>query len=109
MRDRAWRRYIEERIVIRRIRTIIDIYNYWRGLEDANGYLHNPPLLKDFIGKIESNRLKTHSITSNSSRYKRRYSPNKGNYHDRDMGLNNGTREGSRREFDKILKEYGIR
>ena len=70
MRDRAWRRYIEERIVIRRIRTIIDIYNYWRGFEDVNGYSHLPPLLKDFIGTQLFNRLKTHSVASGNSRYK---------------------------------------
>ena len=109
MRDRAWRRYIEERIVIRRIRTTTHIYRYWVGFEDVNGYSHLPPLLKDFIGTQLFNRLKTHSVASGNSRYKRRYSPNKGGYHDRFMGLNNGTREGSKRDFNKILKEYGIK
>lgn len=109
MRNRAWRRYIEERIVIRRIRNIIDIYKYWRGFEDVNGYSHLPPLLKDYIGTKDANRLKTHNIVSSNPRYRRRYSPNKGGSHDRDMGLNNRTREGSKKEFNKILREYGIK
>ena len=50
MRNRAWRRYMEERIVIRRIRTTIYMRSYWRYFQDVNGYGHNPALLKDLIG-----------------------------------------------------------
>ena len=108
MRDRAWRRYVEERIVIRRIRTTIRIRSYWRYL-DVNEYRHNPVLLKDYIGTKDAHRFKTHVTIKQDTKYKVKYSPNKNQNYGREEGKNSQTREGSRREFNRILKEYGIK
>lgn len=108
MRDRAWRRYIEERIVIRRIRTTIYIRSYWRYFKDVNGYGHNPALLKDLIGTKDTQRFKTLVTTKYDTRYKIKYSPNKSKDSYRENRMLE-TREYRKNEFLEILKEYGIK
>ena len=109
MRNRAWRRYMEERIVIRRIRTTTYIrYSYWIYFQDVNGYGHNPVLLKDFIGTRDAHRFKTHVTTKHDTKYKIKYSPNKSKDCYRENRMLE-TREYRKTEFLEILKEYGIK
>ena len=108
MRDRAWRRYMEERIVIRRIRTTIYIRSYWRYFQDVNGYGHNPALLKDLIGTKDAHRFKTLVTTKHDTKYKIKYSPNKSKDCYRENRMLE-TREYRKNEFLEILKEYGIK
>ena len=107
MRDRAWRRYMEERIVIRRIRTTIRIRSYWRYL-DVNEYRHNPVLLKDYIGTKDAHRFKTHVTIKQDTKYKVKYSPNKSKDCYRENRMLE-TREYRKNEFLEVLKEYGIK
>ena len=108
MRDRAWRRHMEERIVIRRIRITIYMRSYWRYLEDVNGYGHNPALLKDLIGTKDAHRFKTHVTTKHDTKCKIKYSPNKSKEYYRESKMLE-TREYRKTEFLEILKEYGIK
>lgn len=82
--------------------------SYWRYFEDVNGYGHNPALLKDLIRTKDAQRFKTHVTTIYDSRYKIKYSPNKSkDYYRGNKNLE--TRESSKKEFNRILKEYGIK
>ena len=56
MRDRAYRRYMEEKKVIKRLS---NIRGYWHRFTDANGLYTTAPSLADFVG------------TENCFRYKR--------------------------------------
>ena len=104
MRDRAYRRYIEERKVIRRI---TNIRGYWYRFNDANGLYITKPSLKDFIGTENSFRYKTHTTTKWDSKYKEKYSPNKCRGW-RSKGRQR-TREENKLLLFNILKEYGIK
>ena len=104
MRDRAYRRYIEEKKVIRRLS---NIRGYWYRFTDANGLYTVAPSLADFIGTENSFRYKTHTTTKWDSKYKEKYSPNK------TTGWRNKgqlrTREENKLLLSNILKEYGIK
>jgi hypothetical protein len=104
MRDRAYRRYMEERIVIRRLN---NIRGYWYRFTDANGLYTIAPTLADFIGTENSFRYKTHTTTKWDSKYKEKYSPNK-NGGWRNKGQLR-TREENKLLLFNILKEYGIK
>ena len=109
-RDRAWRRYMEERIVIRRLTDKLHLGRwYWRGFDDANGVIHQHPVLSDYIGSSYYFTAKTHTTKKWDSRHKIKYSPNKNGAYYRDVGSNSKTREKDRILFFKILKEYGIK
>ena len=104
MRDRAYRRYMEERKVIKRLD---NIRGYWYRFTDANGLYTVAPTLADFIGTENSFRYKTHTTTKWDSKYKEKYSPNK------TTGWRNKgqlrTREENKLLLFNILKEYGIK
>ena len=104
MRDRAYRRYIEEKKVIRRLS---NIRGYWYRFTDANGLYTVAPTLADFVGTENSFRYKTHTTTKWDSKYKEKYSPNK------TTGWRNKgqlrTREENRQILIDILREYGIK
>jgi len=104
MRDRAWRRYMEERIVKRRL---LNIRGRWWRFEDANGFYSTYPSQADFIGTENAFRYKTHTTTKWDTRHKQKYSPNK-NIDWRSKGSMN-TREENKIYLFKILKEYGIK
>jgi len=108
IRDRAWRRYMEERIVIRRMTRFAYANRWWRGFEDANSFISKKISVSSFIGSEINFRSKTHTTTKWDSRYKVKYSPNKGKCHWRD-GRRDETREGDKRLFLKILKENGLK
>ena len=104
MRDRAWRRYMEERIVIRRLN---NIRGYWYRFTDANGLYTTNPTLKDLIGTENAFRYKTHTTTKWDSKNKKKYSPNRGTCWGYKGSLR--TREENKLLFYQILKEYGIK
>ena len=106
MRDSAWRRYVEDRIVIRRLRTQCDRSWSWRGFEDVNKISHQHPILKDYIRTDNNYRFKTHTTTKWETNYKTKYSPNRGPRHWRD-GFK--TREKDRKIFLNILRENGLK
>ena len=104
MRDRAYRRYIEEQKVIRRLS---NIRGYWYRFTDANGLYTVAPTLADFVGTENSFRYKTHTTTKWDSKYKEKYSPNKTTGW-RNKGQQR-TREENRQILIDILREYGIK
>jgi len=107
MRDRAWRRYVEERVVIRRLHWYSNSVIWsWRGFEDVNKISHQHPKFSDTIGTQNNFRFKTHTTTKWESNYKTKYSPNRGPRHWRD-GFK--TREKDKKIFLKILKENGLK
>jgi hypothetical protein len=105
MRDRSWRRYVEERIVIKRIRRYT-FFVFWTGLKDVNGIRHQHPKFTDIIGTNNNFRFKTHTTTKLDTRYKSKYSSNKGDSYWRSKS---NTRENDRKIFLNILKENGLK
>jgi hypothetical protein len=103
MRDRAWRRYIEDQKVVHRL-TYMRRANWWR-FKDANNILKQEPMMKDFIGSSYNFKYKTHTTDISETRYKSKYSPNKNCNYYRD----GDNREKQRIIFIKILKEYGLK
>ena len=108
VRDRAWRRYIEERIVIRRMTRSVYTNRWWRGFEDVNDITHHRPTLSVYVGTEIHFRAKTHTTTKWDTKHKVKYSPNKDQGYYRDEG-NGQTREKQKRLFLKILKENGLK
>lgn len=110
MRDRAWRRYIEEKWVKKRLYFISNKSRwYWRGLEDINGFNIQNVKLKDYIGKVENFMYKNYTTDKYSSKNKIKYSPNKNKPYYRDGKKRLSTREYNKKEFLKILKQNGIK
>lgn len=108
MRDRAWRRYTEERIVIKRLRELQHRGWSWYAFKDVNGLSVPNPQPFDYIGKSHSFMYKTYTTCWNDTIHKVKYSPNKSRTYWRDKGGMN-TREEHRKEFLSILREYGIK
>lgn len=107
MRGRAWRRYMEQVVVMRRLRNANYRYSYYFPFVDINGIKHSNPITEDFIGGYYSHMFKTHTIKSSESKYKDKYSPNKALHPWRTKGSLK-TREGQKLVFRKILKENGL-
>lgn len=103
MRDRSYRRYMEERKVIRRLG---NIRGYWYRFTDVNGLYTTAPSLADFVGTENCFRYKTHTTTKWDSKYKEKYSPNKSRGWRSKGRLR--TREENKLLLYQILKEYGI-
>ncbi len=108
IRDRAWRRYMEERIVIRRMTRSVYTNRWWRGFEDVNDITHHRPTLSVYVGTEIHFRAKTHTTTKWDTKHKVKYSPNKDQGYYRDEG-NGQTRENQKRIFLRILKENGLK
>lgn len=107
MRNRAWRRYMEELVIIRRL-TYINRLPWYRGLETANGHIIKDPRFIDYIGTKNHFDSKTIKTTKWETKTKLKFSPNKSKGYYRDYKETN-TREFVRKEFLKILKENGIK
>lgn len=106
-RDRAWRRHIEENKVKSRLKLYNQKYNYWySGYSDLNGINRVNPGISDYIGGYLYKMYKTYTTSRNDTRFKYKYSPNKGErcWRNGDM-----CREKQKVEFFKILKEYGLK
>ena len=112
VRDRAWRRHIEEKKVIQRLRRKCQVDNWWRGFKDVNGVRKYKITISDYLGTQEYFRSKTISTHSWDTKYKCKYSPNKFCGYSRDAKVKKGStglREKDKAYFFKILKEYGIK
>jgi hypothetical protein len=110
IRDRAWRRYMEERIVIRRMTRAVCTNNWWHLFKDINDINHKKPTIAIYVGTEINFRAKTHTTTKWDTNHKVKYSPNKGKTYWRDdSSKNRQTRESDKRTFLRILKENGLK
>jgi hypothetical protein len=108
MRDRAWRRYVEDKVVIKRLRKRDLTFIHWGGFFDANGYKQNGVMMLNYyIGTSLIFRRKTSTTHRTDSHYNIKYSPNRSGYRDY-RNIKKGTRESSKLLFIKILKENEI-
>jgi len=111
MRTRDWRRYKLEVIVKRRLKKFNSESSWWRYTTPNQDSIRNP-VWSDEIGSQDSHFYKTGVTRRQDSRYEIKYSPNRKFSYYRDkkkQGESLGTRESDRREFLKILKEYGLK
>lgn len=112
IRDRAWRRHMEEKVLIKRLKRKCVVDHWWRGFEDVNGINYSKRTVSTYIGTKDYFWSKTLSTTKWDTRYKCKYSPNKFGGYSRDpksKGNSYGLREKDKSLFFKILKENGIR
>lgn len=105
MRGRAYRRYIEQKKVLKRLS---NVRGYWWNFIDANGLHCKYPSISDFIGTIYNFRFKTYTTSKQASKYKEKYSPNKSKRCWRYKGSLK-TREENKQLMLSLLKEYGIK
>ena len=73
IRDRSWRRYKQERIVIKRLIRNRNSSNYWHGFIDANGILIKDPKWIDFIGTDTEFSYKTMTTHRYQTKYKSKW------------------------------------
>lgn len=107
-RDRAWRRYVQEKVVKQRLKVLASTSSWWRGLEDVNGFINQHPRFIDYVGTKDYFRCKSITTPKWVSKRKIKYSPNKSKEYYRD-NKKLDTREYRSREFFKILRENGIK
>jgi hypothetical protein len=108
MRDRAWRRYVEEKVVKKRINLLITASHWWRFFS-INGSKCSHPTILDHLGSKEHFNTKTITTDSWTSKHKVKFSPNKTKGYWRDEGRYKQTREFNKKCFLKILKENGLK
>jgi hypothetical protein len=106
MRSRSWRRHIEEKVLVKRLRRFT--YNNWFGDIDINKNWYQKLLVIDFLEKKEHFISKTLTTQVWDSRHKVKYSPNKSKPYYRDGKKRFSTRENNKILLTKILKENGI-
>lgn len=107
MRSRAWRRYMEECVVKRRLK--LTQSQGWYHFSDINRRPIRSPIWTDFIGTCVQNMFKTYTTKVSDSKYKIKYSPNSPRCYWRDGGRK-GNREKDRRKFKRMLEyEYFIK
>jgi hypothetical protein len=104
---RSNRRWKEEVIVKRRLKSLSYRSGYWN-FHDANDDKVDSPSWKDFIGRPENFMFKTYTTDSRDSEYKVKYSANRNKGYYRDGGKK-GTREREKQNFLNILDEYELR
>jgi len=108
MRDRAWRRYVEERVIVSRLKRHTQLYKYWYS-EDANKNYFKKILIVDFLEKQNYFHSKTITTPMWDSKSKVKYSPNRNKPYYRDGKKRFENREYNRVLFFKILKENGLK
>lgn len=106
MKGRAYRRYMEEVIVIKRMKNNIAI-NHWYMYKDVNKISHINLKIKDLIKTNHNFMCKTYTTDKHDTYNKVKYSPNR-NKKTYSNNRNRNTRLLDKHEFRKILKEYGI-
>lgn len=109
MRGRAWRRHIEEKVVIKRLTKYTLGQMYWSWIEDVNKNYYKKTLIVDYLEKNEYFIAKTITTQSWDTRHKVKYSPNRNKPYYRDGKKKFSTREGDKIFLKKILKENGLR
>lgn len=107
MRDRSWRRYTEEKIVIKRLNLISSINKSWY-FRNLNRQVVKNPMLGDYINTKFCNMFKSYKTTKHDSNYKKKYSPNKNKSYCRYKNKKS-TREVDKIIFWNILKQNGIK
>lgn len=106
MRNRAWRRHIEEKKVKSRLKRFNQRSNWWyAGYSDLNDINRVNPGIVDYVGGPYYKMYKTYTTCKLDSKYKTKYSPNNGNR----WRNGNMCREKQKVEFLKILKEHGLK
>jgi hypothetical protein len=109
MRGRAWRRHIEEKVVIKRLRRQTSGQKYWSWIIDANRNYYKKTIVIDYLQSVEYYIAKTMTTKPWDSKHKVKYSPNKNKPYYRDGSKKFSTREMDKNLFVKILKENGIK
>ncbi len=109
MRGRAWRRYVEEKVVKKRINLLITSSNSWWRFYNINGSKTAYPTIIDYLSTKDHFDAKTITTDSWISKHKVKFSSNKSKPHYRDEGKYKQTREFNKRYFLKILKENGLK
>lgn len=107
-RDRSWRRYMQEKHTLRRLRRQVYSDRYFSFFRDVNGNRVYRINVSSYIGLKTYFMCKSYSTDNCDSRHKVKYSPNKSKEYWRYKG-GKGTREYDKKQFLKILKEYGIK
>jgi hypothetical protein len=107
MRGRAWRRYVEEKVVKKRLKFFTMAHSY--SSININGSKTKHPLISDYLSLKEHFDAKTIKTSNWSSKYKIKYSPNKTKGYWRDEGRYKQTREFNKKYLLKILKENGLK
>jgi hypothetical protein len=105
MRNRAWRRHMEQVWVIRRLKRRTGGYFF----QDVNRNRYKKVLVIDFLEKSEYFFLKSNTTDLWVSRNKDKYSPNRSKNGWYRSGDGNKTREWNSRYLLKILKENGLK
>lgn len=106
-RGRAWRRHMKEKHTIRRLKIIKNCHTYWP-FYDVNNFKIKNVKISDYLGLQSYFKAKSYSTDKWETRHKVKYSPNKSKDYWRYKG-NKNTREYDKKQFFKILKEYGIK
>ena len=109
MRNRAWRRYVEEKVVKRRLTQLTNKSSSWWKLYNINGTMSNSPTITDYLSTKDQFLAKTIKTDKYTTKHKVKYSPNSSKTYYRDEGRYKQTREYNKKYFLKILKENGIK
>jgi hypothetical protein len=103
MRDRVYRRYVEDKKVLKRLNNIVN--DYWRSyFRDVNRIKVQCVKLEHIIGSESHYMFKT--ITSKSPDRPYKYSHKRTFYTDNNR---KSYRSKDKKKFFKLLKEYGIK
>lgn len=106
IRDRAWRRHIEDTKVIKRTKRLADKC-YWWSFEDVNQVRVKNPIWIDFIGTKASYFFKNSTTDKYDTRYKIKWGK-KGKKH-YDWSCNYWTRPKDKNRYKKELNEFGLK
>ncbi len=106
IRDRAWRRHMEDKKVIKRTKRNTDKWFWWRH-EDANKMIIRSPIWTDFIGTPSFYFFKNSTTDKYTSRDKLKWGK-KGKKH-YDWTNNYWTRPKDKKRYKKELNEIGFK
>lgn len=107
-KGRAYRRYLEEKHLKKRLQRVIFHGLFWRRYKDINGNKFARPLVSNLLGDPIYTKFKTLTTDKWNSKRKIKYSPNKSKEWYRD-NKKNETREYQKKELEKILKDNGLK
>lgn len=107
MKSRAYRRYMEEVIVLRRMKNNVAIHNWYR-YEDVNKIKRSNIMVKDLIKTNHNFMYKTYTTDRCDTINNIKYSSNR-NRKSYNNTRDRNTRLLDKHEFRKLLKEYGIK
>lgn len=112
MRDRAWRRHTNDKILVRKIKKFAYNINFYR-YKDCAGYFLEDPKWMDYLNTNQHFNLKSIGSPWRYTGEGLKYSPNKSirgrNYRWGRPGNSPDTREFNTRLLIRIKKEYGLK